>query len=172
MEVKIRKARLLDANAIWQINRDNWKHVFCDVYSKERIENVLKRKLARDDEKKLRDGVRKGYRYYVAVSGGKVAGALIYKKKGRIINVGFLYVDIKRHGNGIGTALVNYLERKERAQTYTLTAASRKQTIKFYEKMGYRKLRSVKTREGDTDIIMIKRVDVSNKYKQRKLASR
>jgi ribosomal protein S18 acetylase RimI-like enzyme len=158
MKISIRKARLSDAHAVWQINRDNWQHVFQDIYSKERIERTIKKRPPEKDEEKFRKGIKKGYIYYVAVSGKKVVGMLIYIRKKKIINIRSLYIDIHYHGKGIGTALMKFVEKKEKSKTYTVTSANRKQTMTFYEKMGYRKLRTTKTKEGDIDVIMIKRI--------------
>lgn len=79
-------------------------------------------------------------------------------EKPRSIFIGGLYVDRKHQSTGIGSRLMKFMERKERSRTYTVTSASKKETIKFCEKRGFRKLRTSRKPKGDTDVIMIKRV--------------
>jgi len=158
MKIIIRKARLSDAHDVWQINRDNWKYTFRNVYSKKRIEEKLARKPPEKDVEKMKEGVKKGYKYYVAISNGKVVGMLIYTTKKNVIDISCLYIDIKHHRLGIGSKLLTHVENKTKAKTFTVTSASRKETIDFYKKMGYRKLRTKKYKDtGDIDIVMMKR---------------
>ena len=157
MKFSIRKAGIRDAKRIAEINRQNWKHSFRRVYSKERIRKMLEKKSEQNAEKVFLRWSRRSF-VFVVVSEKDIVGFVSYRKSGNKTQVLGLYIGRKLHRKGIGSALMKFLEKREKSRTYTVTSASRKETIKFYEKMGYRKFRSVRHKKtGDVDVVMIKR---------------
>ncbi|MBI4170343.1 MAG: GNAT family N-acetyltransferase [Candidatus Aenigmarchaeota archaeon] len=158
MKVSIRKVKHSDIEAISRINIDNWRHAFRGIYSRERIAKSTSRWTPEFVANRMKSWMRTGREAFVAIHKGKVVGFVIYKRKNRIIKISALYVDRKMQRKRVGSALLVFAERKTRAKTYTIVSASRKHTISFYEKMGYKKLRTVRRKKtGDIDIVMIKR---------------
>ena len=132
MTVKIRKARLSDAGRINKISRENWMHSFRGIYSAKRIKKAVERNSVGNSEKRFLRWQRSGSGIYVAVLGKTVVGYILYRRNPKALFIGSLYVDRKHQRKGIGTRLILFMQRKEKAKAYTVTSANKKETIKFY----------------------------------------
>ncbi|GEM_PF-5311394 len=158
MRIIIRKFKESDIEAISRINQENWKHEFKNVYSKERINKSLARWAPEKALNRLKRRLKNKWYIYVGVYANQVVGFIIYHKEKNKIRVFGLYVDRKKHRKGIGYALLRFMEKRTKAKNYSLVSASRKETLKFYEKMGYRRFRTIRHKKtGDIDVVMIKR---------------
>ena len=158
MKIRIRQFKDSDIEAVCRINIDNWKHEFSSVYSKQGINDALKRWTpVQRALRRIKIRLKYKWNLYVAVCNGKVGGFVSYRKEKNKVRIWTIYVDRKQHRKGIGSALLKFVERKTKAKKYTLVSASRKETLQFYEKMGYRKLRTVRKRKtGDMYVFMVK----------------
>jgi GNAT superfamily N-acetyltransferase len=80
--------------------------------------------------------------YYKIVSDGRIIGGIVVFDRGQgHFHLDVIYVDPGRHGHGIGTQAMRFIERAHRASTWTLETPSwHVRNQRFYEKLGYVKV--------------------------------
>jgi len=89
---------------------------------------------------------------YIALIEKKIVGVIVFKKeqywKGPVIIIEDLAVDEKFKKQGIGKALVNYVEscaKKRKIKLVCFSTHKKASAIKFYKKLGYKERTNIAT---------------------------
>lgn len=115
-----------------------------DVYSPEGVRNFQD---FITDTTLHRMFIMGAYRLFVALAEGKIVGMISLRSK---CHISLLFVDEKYHKQGVGRALMEYLEK------YLLTETEEKQVtvnaspygVAFYHRLGFRDIRPQEERDG------------------------
>ena len=133
----IRRAKVGDAKEISKIISDTIKYVNSKDYNKKQIKEWL----TKNTVEKIKEKIQKRI-YFVAVENKKIVGIITLNKKDNQITG--LYIKHNILGNGIGTKLLNHLEKYAKRQKIkklklwaTLTA------YEFYKSKDYKKIRKI-----------------------------
>jgi len=137
MKVKIRDARLEDAQAIHETLKDALRPLAITGYSEAAIEAAIVRPWV------IRDRILSGFTTLVAEADGKIVGTVGGVRESRSMRVVSLAVRPSHQRKGIGCRLLLKLEsiatRLRCHKLFLLTAWSMMEAIKLYLSLGYRK---------------------------------
>jgi len=142
MKIKIRKFKPRDAEECGMIATENEIKLFGKIQPSDVTWNFVKNMFP---SKFLKSCRKKGRQTYVAESNGKIVGYTKFSKKEKRGHVTHLFADCDLRGKGIGSKLLEFVEsklKKMNLKKIGLNSAYFKPTIKFYEKMGYTKIRN------------------------------
>lgn len=115
-----------------------------DVYSPEGVKNFEN---FITDSTLYRMFVMGAYQMFVALDGEKIIGMLTLRD---MTHISLLFVDEKYHRQGIGRALMRYLENYllTELQVSHVTVNSSPYGVDFYHRLGFRDLRPEQKRDG------------------------
>lgn len=135
-----------DVETISRLAGDIWRACYPDILSAEQIEYMLARMYSLET---LREEIRsRGIRYELLRIGKNPAGFASYgpTEKESVFKLHKLYLDPKRHGQGLGSVLLRHCEEAAQrlgARSLVLNVNKRNaRAIKAYERNGYAVLRA------------------------------
>lgn len=141
--IKVRFATKEDARSISNICSKAWKVTYADIFSPEYIEKVI------DDfynvdriAKESSESSYSWHGYMVAYEGQKNLGCIGGGIEGETGFIYVLYVDPDHKGQGVGSALLDYLTKYQK-ENYGISrqevsvASGNMMGIPFYEKKGF-----------------------------------
>ncbi len=134
VEMRIRKARKSDTKKISMLKRNTQKTINSKDYRKEVIDHLVNYNSPRKIEEKIINSD-----VFCAWNDGKLIGTVTLEKD----LVGGLYIKPSFIGKGVGRKLMDFIEnfaKKKGIKKVKLYPT--KTAIKFYEKLGYKKVKS------------------------------
>ena len=146
----IRRFRPMDAKAASRLMRRNLRQILAKCYPKKTI---------RGWEKEFTPSwlvkLAKGSSLFVAIDKGKISGvaSLNYHKtlqdRSKRWWIRIMFVEPARHGMGIGHKLMEKIVKKaEKQKAASLFANSSLGAVEFYQKMGFKKMKKSKVKNG------------------------
>jgi len=139
--LKIRKARLSDANAIYWLRRKTFEKINGETYSKEQIEFLN----IKNNKEKIKSRI-KNKSFFCLVNKNKLLGTIYLENE----TIGGLYIKWNKIKRGYGGLLMNFIE--DYAKKKGLKKVNLRSTltsINFYNKLGYKIIRKyTQIREG------------------------
>lgn len=157
MQIKVRKFRPKDAEQCCMIAIENWVKALSRTYNKDVVWHYVRNYTP----SKFIDHSMSGW-YIVVEKGNKICGFLSLKfLKGNKVEIMRMFVKYELRGKGLGTEMIKYIESKlpKNVKKIIVRSAELNETIKFYEKSGFRKVNVGKTKiNGNVinDIVMEK----------------
>ena len=134
--MRIRKARPEDAKEIVKLVRETIRKVNSEDYTKKQVNAWVSSNKA----KKMREFIAGKRKVFVAVDKDKIIGMATWTQSEN--QVGALYVQKDRIGEGIGKKLYDRVEEEARkAGTKELKLYSTITAVPFYKKRGYKSVR-------------------------------
>ncbi|MFX0045989.1 MAG: GNAT family N-acetyltransferase [Candidatus Hermodarchaeota archaeon] len=137
MKVRVRDARLEDAQAIHDTLKEAMRPLAITGYSEVAIEAAIVRPWV------IRDRILSGFTTLVAEADGKIVGTVGGVRESRSMRVVSLAVRPSHQRKGIGCRLLLRIEslatRLRCHKLFVMTAWSMKEAIRLYMSMGYRK---------------------------------
>ncbi|MBI4452125.1 GNAT family N-acetyltransferase [Candidatus Woesearchaeota archaeon] len=135
--MKIRKARLRDARRISRLMCDTIRLVNSKNYS----QNQIKVWVNSNTTTKIKESINNSNKLiFVATDNGKIAGVASLNLKE--MELGSLYIKHNIHKKGIGTRLLEYIERYAKNNGFKkLKLGSTITALEFYKNNGYKTIR-------------------------------
>jgi ribosomal protein S18 acetylase RimI-like enzyme len=98
-----------------------------------------------------------------AVADGRIIGTVRACEKDQTCYIGRLAVHPNMQNSGIGTALMNEIEKRYASQRYELFAGSKSENnIHLYQKLGYSIFKKDRYETGDIEIFFMEKTKPSN----------
>lgn len=141
--IKVRFATKEDAKSIANLCSKVWKVTYADIYSKEYIDHVIEEfynveRIAKESS----ESSSHWHGYMVAYEDGRILGCIGGAIEGEIGSIYVLYVDPDHKGQGVGSALLDFLTNYQK-ENYGITrqevfvTTGNMMGVPFYEKKGF-----------------------------------
>lgn len=121
-----------------------WKEHYTDIIGYRQVDYMLKKY---QSVEAIKDQIEEGALYYLITHQGSTVGYLSYYKKADCLFLNKIYILKESRGKGIGKKAMHYLETTAEHlgyKTLSLTVnKNNKETIKAYEKMGFKQVRDI-----------------------------
>ena len=151
MNFEIRRAGEADLAAVRALLHRTWHATFDRAYGADRVEEITR--TWHSDRALMMSFARADAVSLVAVSGGEVIGhAFAAVAENGVLILHRLYIAPERQGSGVGSALVDAVVAAfpgAKFMSLEVEQGSRK-AIRFYERKGFRIVRTVSAKQGDT----------------------
>ncbi len=154
-----------EVEAVVALARETWQRHYTPLIGAEQVAYMLEKF---QSELAVSDQLAGGYEYYLVIDGGVRAGyfALVPDAAGKRLMLSKIYILAERQGQGLGTEVVAFVERRCREQglnTLWLTVNKHNSgSIAFYERAGFVRESAVVSDIGCgfvmDDYVMAKRV--------------
>ncbi|MUP14846.1 GNAT family N-acetyltransferase [Ancylomarina euxinus] len=143
-----------DFQIIAELSSIIWKEHYTDIIGSRQVDYMLKKY---QSVEAIKDQIEEGALYYLITHQGSTVGYLSYYKKADCLFLSKIYILKEYRGKGIGKKTMHYLETTAEHLGYkTLSLTVNKnniETIKAYEKMGFKQVRDIVIDIGN-DFIM------------------
>lgn len=135
--MRIRKARLIDAQAVSRLICNTIKFVNSKNYSR----NQIKAWLNSDTTAKIKESIKNSNKLiFIATDKSRIVGVASLNLKEK--ELGSLYVGYDIHKKGVGTMLLEYIERYAKNIGFKkLKLGSTVTALDFYKNNGYKTIR-------------------------------
>jgi ribosomal protein S18 acetylase RimI-like enzyme len=121
-----------------------WKEHYTDIIGSRQVDYMLKKY---QTVEAIKDQIEEGALYYLITHQGSTVGYLSYYKKKDCLFLSKIYILKESRGKGIGKKTMHFLETTAEHlgyKTLSLTVnKNNKETIKAYEKMGFKQVRDI-----------------------------
>jgi ribosomal protein S18 acetylase RimI-like enzyme len=133
-----------DFKTIAELSSIIWKEHYTDIIGYRQVNYMLKKY---QSVEAIKDQIEEGALYYLITHQGSTVGYLSYYKKADCLFLSKIYILKESRGKGIGKKAMHYLETTAKHlgyKTLSLTVnKNNKETIKAYEKMGFKQVRDI-----------------------------
>lgn len=133
-----------DYKTIAELSSIIWKEHYTDIIGYRQVDYMLKKY---QSVEAIKDQIEEGALYYLITHQGSTVGYLSYYKKADCLFLNKIYILKESRGKGIGKKAMHYLETTAEHlgyKTLSLTVnKNNKETIKAYEKMGFKQVRDI-----------------------------
>lgn len=133
-----------DYKTITELSSIIWKEHYTDIIGYRQVDYMLKKYQSLEA---IKDQIEEGALYYIITHQGSTVGYLSYYKKADCLFLNKIYILKESRGKGIGKKAMHYLETTAEHlgyNTLSLTVnKNNKETIKAYEKMGFKQVRDI-----------------------------
>jgi len=133
-----------DFKTIAELSDIIWKEYYTDIIGYRQVDYMLKKY---QSVEAIKDQIEEGALYYLITHQGSTVGYLSYYKRTDCLFLNKIYILKESRGKGIGKKAMHFLETTAEHigyKTISLTVnKNNKETIKAYEKMGFKQVRDI-----------------------------